>query len=185
MIATVASAVTGDYFLQPKYLIFSAPFALLFIADSASALNKRWMKQALAGLAGLLFGIAIVHYWTPSEYGRKENWREAALLLRSDAEHHNLLVTLKENYPLLFYYAPPLRDVRYTVSMPLNRMAEGFLQEAVINPRTVNYLYWDTMQNQLDPQNQLPKVLDQMRGNHTIRQLNPRLKIYSWSRPPK
>ena len=187
IIAAFASAVTSQYFLQPKYLIFCAPFLLLMVLDAALTLKSARLRQSIAILGIFVFLIAYMHYSNPAAYGRKENWREAALFLSQEVNDESGIVIIGNEH--LTYYAPALKSAIIDFDIPqfpltANSPDSARLRGQCKDKQTLFYLNWETIQNLKDPRNYLITALDQMNGEHTVYPLNPRLKIFIWKRPP-
>jgi uncharacterized membrane protein len=188
LIAAFASAATGQYFLQPKYLIFSAPFVFLLILDSGLLLKSIRLRQIVAVMGIAIFMIAYTHYSNPEEYGRKENWREAARFLSNSINEKSGILLLSNGY-MLSYYAPELKSAFIDLAesqspLTANSLDPVRLRKQLIGKQTLFYVYWDTIQNLKDPDNYLITALDRLTGEHTVYSLNPRLKIYIWKMPP-
>ncbi|RQV96571.1 hypothetical protein EH220_05505 [bacterium] len=188
IIAASASFVTGKYFLQPKYLIFAAPFLFLVIIESARAFRALRARWTVAGLGALVFLIAFAHYSHPERFGRKENWREAARFLTEQADGESAVLALSPPF-LLNYYAPALKPEITFVSPPANPALPSIpeteqLRIIIDNNSMIYYVYWDISQNRYDPRNHLISALDNLIGEHSVYSLNPRLKIYIWKPPP-
>ncbi|MBK6766596.1 MAG: glycosyltransferase family 39 protein [bacterium] len=180
-LATLACLVTGKYFLQPKYLIFSAPFALLFIALAFDDLRNVRAKQVIAGLGALIAMLSLTHYWQPDKYGRKENWRTAAEIMSTTIGDTNALVLLPGPYRLLRYYAPGIESSWDQVDVVGNETAaRSRLHELASTKQYVYYIRHDVVQNTGDPDDLLIQYLDQSGRPHTVTQLNPRFKLHRW-----
>jgi hypothetical protein len=188
LIAAFASAATGQYFLQPKYLIFAAPFSLLLILDAVLFLKSICLKQVVVCLGIVVFFVAYMHYSNPKEYGRKENWCGAARFLSESVTDHSGVLMLGSKF-LLTYYASDLESVFFELDDPQFPLTAKALNPANLRKQLGNieilfYPYWDTVQNLKDPRNCLVAAMDELTGEHTIYSLNPRLKIYIWKMPP-
>jgi hypothetical protein len=189
LLASLASAVTGQYFLQPKYLIFSAPFVLLLILDAALSLKPILLRRSVMVMGLAIFLIAYAHYSNPKEYGRKENWKGAANFLSEHIDERSGILMLGHKF-LLTYYAPELQPAFVdldSVQYPLGKYSldSARMRKLLTDKQTLFYPHWDTVQNLKDPENQLTAILDRLAGEHTVYSLNPRLKIYIWKTPPK
>jgi len=184
IIATLASTATGKYFLQPKYLIFSLPFALLFIALTYEEIRNGLGRHALATLAVVIFAISMVHYWQPQDHGRKEDWRTAAEVLSTSVGEQDALVLLPGHYRLLTYYAPGI-DKRWEQLEMDSRANESIqrLNDLASSKRHVYYLRHDVVQNLRDPQDRLIETMNDSGMPLSVTQLNPRFKLYRWGKP--
>ncbi len=181
IIATLASVATGKYFLQPKYLIFSVPFALLFIAVAFDDLRNIYGRKMMAVLGSLLAFIALAHYWEPIEHGRKENWRTVAEVLSTSMNDSTAFVVLPGHYRLLTYYAPGIEKQWEQIDVQANAAgAERRLAELAQSKRDIYYLRHDVVQNLRDPDDKLITVLNRSGRPLSVTQLNPRFKLYRW-----
>lgn len=180
-LATIACVVTGKYFLQPKYLIFSTPFALLFFALAFDDLRNARARQMIAGLGAVIAILSLTHYWQPEKYGRKEDWRTAAEIMSTTVGDTNALVLLPGPYRLLRYYAPGIKESWVQVDIlndPTN--AQARLSELTATSQYVYYIRHDVVQNIADPEDKVVAILDQSGKPRTVTQLNPRFKLYRW-----
>jgi uncharacterized membrane protein len=188
LIAVFASIATGKYFLHPKYMVFSAPFLLLLLIESARAFKSIRIRWSIAGLGIIVLLIAYVHFLRPDAYGRKENWREAASFLTKHATEDKSILVFNHQYLLLYYNpdierkllkitAPEKPDAMYSTEMEA-------LRSTVSGKKNIFYIYWDTAQNYFDPHNHLLTALNKLVGEHALYSLNPRFKIYMWTLPP-
>jgi uncharacterized membrane protein len=181
LIATVASAVTDKYFLQPKYLIFSVPFALLFIAVAFDDLRNPRGRQALAVMGTLIVMVALLQYWQPRKYGRKENWKAAAEVLGTAVGDSNAIVLLPGHYRLLTYYAPGIEDRWEQIDLQQDSAAAAArLTELAAQKRYLYYLRHDVVQNLRDPKDLMISTLNRTGKPLSVTQLNPRFKLYRW-----
>ncbi len=184
LLAAIASLVTHKYWLQPKYLIFSAPFALLFIAQAYLAIERVVLRKVVVLFALGIWIIALVHFWQPAEYGRRENWREAAHVLQEDINNESALVLLPGSYRLLTYYQPELEGWWITVLPPDSAVQaaafEADVRAKLAGKRTIYYLRQDVVQNTRDPRDLLPLTLDNLGTRAGRVQFNPRFQLYRW-----
>ena len=178
---------THQYWLQPKYIIFVAPFALLFIALAWESMTRRWLRVVTltAGLIVLLF--ALLHYWNPEQYGRREDWRGLSTELRRDMTPASALLVVPGGYGMIGYYWPE-GTKRYDVVTvkPLSEVTPGFiesLRERLRGKSDVYYVRFDTQQNLEDPADVLPQALNCLGARRTVTQYNPRLRLYHWDLP--
>jgi 4-amino-4-deoxy-L-arabinose transferase-like glycosyltransferase len=187
ILAFFASAVTGQYWLQPKYVIFVIPFAVLFLAASYLALNRSWARHAALLLGAAVMVVAYVHFLDPSHYGRRENWRGMSTYVRSHFTSGSALLVLDGGYSLFTHYWPQVADVWQIVRVPKeNEPASEFAEDlcARLNGKgDVYYLWHDVRQNTADRNNLLLKSLDSIGQNREVVQFNPRFKLYHWSLP--
>jgi uncharacterized membrane protein len=180
LLATIASAATGKYFLQPKYMIFSTPFALLFIALTYEAIKNTRARQVFTGLGIVICTIALSHFWNPEQYGRRENWRGAAEILSSSLENSGGLVLLPGHYRLLEYYAPGISKNWLQIDPAGSKDLPAELSQYLRGKERVYYLRHDVVQNLRDPKDELLALLDERGRNRTAVQLNPRFLVYRW-----
>lgn len=180
-LATAACLVTGKYFLQPKYLIFSTPFALLFVALAYDDLRNVRARQIVAALGMLIALISLTHYWQPEKYGRKENWRTAAEIMSTTVGESSALVLLPGPYRLLRYYAPGIESEWNQLDVLGNEAeARTRVTDLASLHQYVYYIRHDVVQNLADPQDKLIAFLDQTGKPRAVTQLNPRFKLYRW-----
>lgn len=183
-IAFAATAATGQNWLQPKYIIFVTPFALLFIAQSYLALAARWLRALTMLLWIAVVTIALLHFWNPREYGRRENWRGAADYLRHELTEQSALVIIRGTNSLFNYYSPDLRQravVLEIPSLPAPTLPYSFLLRTQLADYTnVYYLWYDIAQNSNDRFNILPAALDKIAERQEAVQFNPRLRVLHW-----
>jgi hypothetical protein len=188
LLAFIACVVTHKYWLQPKYVIFSAPFALLLIAESYLALSPAILRRATAALGIAVCAIALIHFWTPTEYGRREDWRGAAYSLRARINGDTRLVLLGKDYSymLLTYYWPEVQkkwslvDVPENLSKPSREFDESLRDQLQTRGwQHVYYLWSDIRRNESDPHDVLLQAVKYLGGNavDSIR-YNPRLVLY-------
>lgn len=180
LLATVASIVTGKYFLQPKYLIFSLPFALIFLAVGFEDLRSAVARKTIIALSAVVFAIAMVHYWQPATYGRKENWRAAAEVLDTAIGDQNALVLLPGPYRLLSHYAPGIEQRWEMLDVHGDSTAPHRLAELAATKRDIYYLRYDVIQNLRDPQDKMIEYLNRTGKPFSVSHLNPRFKLYRW-----
>ena len=185
LLALAASLITHKYWVQPKYLIFAAPFALLFIAQAYLAIERIPLRKMTVILSLAVLVIALVHFWQPDEYGRRENWRLAAHILREDLNGESALLLLPGSYRLLEYYAPEVEQKALVVRPPQAATKAGEFEQDVeaklLGKREVYYLRHDVVQNLRDPRDLLPMALDNLGTRATVIRLNPRFQLMRWN----
>jgi mannosyltransferase len=187
VLALLATAVTRQYWLQPKYIIFVAPFALLLLAVGYLEIQRTWLRRATALFTAAVWVIALLHYWNPQEYGRREDWRSAAHLLRESMTPRSALVVVTGGYGLLTYYWPAAPSRWQMVYVPNMRSPSAHfvysLQERLKGRSDVYYLWYDIQQNALDPRDVLLHSLDHIGTRLGVYHFNPRFKLYHWRLP--
>jgi len=186
-LAFIASAVTGQYWLQPKYIIFVAPFAVLFLAASYLALHALWVKRAVVVLGAAVLVVAYAHFLDPQHYGRRENWRDMSRYVRAHLTPESTLLILDGAHPLFAYYWPQVADVWQPVHVPREEALAGEFKEdlraRLACKRDVFYLWHNVRRNTADPADLLLRSLDRLGQNREVVQFNPRFKLYHWSLP--
>lgn len=188
LIAAAASFMTGKYFLQPKYLIFSAPFLLLLLIESTRALRAMSIRWSIAGLSALIVAVAFVHFTHPERYGRKENWRDVAHYLESEIRGNDIILTFRR-LPQIKYYSEEAGRKMLVVEAPeqansLTPLEKEKLSTIARDHDEIYFINWDTNQNAYDPHDHLPAALDRLIGEHAVRIFNPRMQIFVWKPPP-
>jgi uncharacterized membrane protein len=184
LLALLASAVTRQYWVQPKYVIFSAPFVLLLIADAYCDMSSVILRRVTAALGTAVLVIALLHFWSPQEYGRRENWREASQLLKSRLKPNSALVLVSGSYGMLTYYWPEVRDQWQIINVPdIPRPSADYvndLRRRLSGKQEVFYLWNNVFKNESDPGNVLMHSLDLVGTRIGTVQLNPRFKLFQW-----
>jgi uncharacterized membrane protein len=179
------SIITNQYWLQPKYIIFIAYPALLFVALGYIGLSSAWWRRLAALVAIVVCVIALTHFWDTQHYGRRENWREAARTLERELTPTSVIVAPCEGYTLLSYYWPPVKDHWQQIPIPpVNRPTREFLEHLhtrVGAAARVYYLWYDAAQNASDPHNLLRLGMDYIGLRQRVTPFNPRLRLYEWS----
>jgi hypothetical protein len=185
LIAFIASLVTHKYWLQPKYLIFSAPFALLFIALAYRSIGNGLLRRFTALSAVFVLAIALLHFWNPQDYGRRENWREAANVLTESLDDQSALVVLPGSFSLLKYYAPSLDNRWIILRPPSSPEKAGAFEDSVradlAGKREVYYLRYDVAQNLRDPRDLVLLALDNWGTRAGTLKFNPRFRLLRWT----
>jgi mannosyltransferase len=187
ILAFIASAVTGQYWLQPKYIIFVVPFAVLFLAASYLALDARWLKRAVMILGAAVLLVAYVHFLDPQHYGRRENWRGMSTYVRAHLARESALLILDGAHPLFAYYWPQVVDVWQAVHVPREKELAGDfpdeLRARLSGKRDVFYLWHSVRRNTADPTDLLLRSLDRLGQDREVVPFNPRFKLYHWLLP--
>ena len=184
-LALIATLLSHKYWLQPKYLIFSTPFALLFVALAYRALETAWLRRALTLAGAAILAVALLHFWDSAHYGRREDWRGMTAYLQKQYEPSSALLAFPGNYGLLAYYWPECRSLLRLADVP---RAESYSEEETSRLRArlssrqrVFYIRWDTVQNLRDPGDALPRALDEIAAAPAqIISFNPRFALYEW-----
>jgi hypothetical protein len=181
LLAFAACAVTKQYWLQPKYVIFSAPFALLFVAEAYVAISPAFLRRGVAVLGGAVCLIALIHFWTPTQYGRREDWRGAAVTLRARMTPNSVLLLAPGGYGLLNYYwpeAPQYWRIVNPDSVDHVIVPNDFDGPKHHGPTFYNYLWSDIRRNDGDPQDRIRKRFMSCTSDVDSVQFNPRFKLY-------
>jgi hypothetical protein len=185
ILALIASSVTGQNWLQPKYIIFVVPFAVLFLAASYRALNARWVKRAVVVLGAAALVVAYAHFLDPQHYGRRENWREMSHYVRAHLAPESALLILDGAHPLFAYYWPPVKEIWQPVHVPKEKELAGEFREnlraRLAGKREVFYLWHSVRRNTSDPTDLLLRSLDGLGHDREMVQFNPRFKLYRWT----
>lgn len=184
-LALIATLLTQKYWLQPKYLIFSTPFALLLVARAYRALETAWLRRALMLAGAAMLIIALLHFWDSAHYGRREDWRGMTEYLQKQYEPSSALLALPGTYGLLAYYWPECRNILQLADIPRGKSYSeeeiARLRARLSSKRRVFYIRWDTVQNLSDPHDALPRVLDEIAAAPAqVTQFNPRFALYEW-----
>jgi hypothetical protein len=185
LLALIAAALTGKNWLQPKYLIFSAPILLLALAFSWLWLNRRWKRIAVAACSLLVIGIALAHFYDTEHYGRREDWRGAARILDRELGAESKLVLTQGTWWLLDYYAPATKFFRtpefVPPQTPKNDLAFVVAMRRELAGMTyAYYLRIDTFQNDVDPFDHVPETMDMLGSRVETLRLNPRVELMKW-----
>jgi hypothetical protein len=191
-----AMVLTGMYFPHPKYMVASAPFALLLITATYLDIESRLERWLVAVLGLAVFAIAIVHFNQPAKYGRREDWRGAAAFLSSAMNDDSMLLRLggrdrpfaepSQERPrsLLDYYGPGLRRRSRHLAPPRpGAPAAAFvpaLTRLSAGKRDVYYVWSETSRNRYDPSDLLLAAARTAFTEERKLPLNPRLAVYQW-----
>lgn len=187
ILAFAACVISHKYFLQPKYLIFAAPFALLLIALCYYQIEHKVWRRSVAAVGIFIAAVALQHFNQPQDYGRREDWRSAARILAAQLDEHTALVLIPGGYSLLRYYAPGIAPNVIYLDSPLGAEPPSFLNHVkseIEGRREVYYLRHDTSQNLSDPQDVTMRTLDQLGRRVFALKLNPRFRLYRWKLSP-
>jgi uncharacterized membrane protein len=187
ILAFIASAVTKQYWLQPKYVIFIAPFTLLLIVVCYQALASVWLRRITAILGLGVFIIAYAHFLDTQHFGRRENWKDTAAYLRTHWTAESAVLVLDGHHLLLDYYWPEGHDLCQVIHVPktaqLSMALADDLRARLTGKRDVVYVWNDIRQNVDDPRNLLVSTLDTIGQNRELIQFNPRNRVYRWTLP--
>ncbi len=189
ILAFVASMITQQYWLQPKYVIFSAPFALWLIALGFCDLPGRLLKLFTTLVGAAVIAVSLAHFWSPEFYGRRENWRDTASYLRDHMTPQSVVLVVPGTYRLLDYYwpdAPRYREAIFVpdVAGPVTPFVHR-LRSHLEGKTDIYYLWFDIRQNIADPRDMLLHSLDYLGVRSQTRNFNPRLKLYHWRLEPQ
>jgi mannosyltransferase len=196
LVSFLAVIVLGRDFIHPKYMSSTAPFLLLLVTAAYLAISRPVNRLIVALAGAAVCGIAIVHFNQPEKYGRREDWRGAAGMLRSVLDDDSTLLWLgNANSPsrlslreppqsLWEYYAPDLFPRIRVVPIPgpaaTVHDVEPILAPLVSGKRGVYYLWSEIGANVTDPHDVLVKAARETLGRENVTQLNPRLVLYRW-----
>jgi hypothetical protein len=188
-LASALTVITKQYWLHPKYVIYVVPFVLLVIAEGYVALASRAQEIAAAAGAAVVIAVALVRFWQPQSYGRREDWRGAARILEREATRDDALIVLVRNdYDLLRYYWPEASRHWALVEPPMDARGEAafadLVARVVAGKRHVFYVRWDTIQNDQDPLDLVLSSMAKLGAAEPAVQLNPRLIVASWRLEP-
>ncbi|HEY3295169.1 MAG TPA: glycosyltransferase family 39 protein [bacterium] len=183
LLAFAACVVTKQYWLQPKYVIFSAPFALLLIAEGYLALTSTMLRRTTAVLGVAVCVVALAHFWNPRHYGRREDWRGAAQTLMERVGPEAPLLLLPGNYALLNYYSPEAAHRGEIVDVARVTQRPESLAE-MYHGKQIYYLWNDIRRIESDPDDLvLRSLIQQFGAPRDVTQFNPRMKLYHWTLP--
>lgn len=188
LLALAASVVTKQYWLQPKYVIFTVPFLLLLIAESLLAIRQIWIRRAAILLGMCVMAVAFVHFLNPVHFGRRESWRDVVQFAEHHAEPETAFLFLANLHPLLSYYGTDAENTWQLVRVPKEReLYPAFrngLAKRFADQRNIYYLWWDVSQNLNDPRNDVLKVFDEIGQRREVIVYNPRFRLFHWSMKP-
>jgi len=190
---------TGKNFIHPKYMVFSAPFLPLLFTASYFATERRWLKAVMGVFGACVFAVALVHFNQPEQYGRREDWRGAALFLRTElVDQRAILLRLgsagsAEQPPhregaapqsLWEYYAADLFERTRIISLPRPDVSAsdlaGTVQRLTSGKRDVYYLWSEIGRNFDDPGDVVLAAARETLVDEQKRQFNPRFILYHW-----
>ncbi len=186
-------------FVHPKYMVFCAPFLLLFVAAAFLSMTRR-AERWLVGVSGaVVFGIAFAHFNDPRDYGRREDLRGVASLLRPALKPGSVVLWLgnhtapgpmtKNSRPLSIweYYGADLFPYIRLIGLPRPDAAPDDLaptiEQLTAGKREIYYVWLEIARNTDDPRDVILSELRQRLGSPQRTQLNPRLVVYRWSAP--
>jgi uncharacterized membrane protein len=192
ILASALTVVTKQYWLHPKYVIYVAPFVLLFVAEGWVLLERAPLRVAAALSSVVVVAVALSRFWRPREFGRREDWRAAAEVLKKETADPNVaLVMLRHPYGLLQYYWPDAREHWNLIEPPALQTDQAGLDaiaasitKAAEGKKKVVYLRWDTIQNDLDPGDLVVKDASKVGDAEPPQELNPRLFVDAWDVHP-
>lgn len=178
-VSFASAAMTGRNFVHPKYMVFSAPFLAAAVAAGFLALGRRtYLVVGVMGAAALL--VAYVHFLEPDRYGRREDWRGAAMHLRGAMRADSELWLLgrepaapctgRAPTTLWEYYAPDLCSRTLYVMPPAPGAGRGDLF----------YLWSEVARNFEDPHDTVLAAARAAFAGEERLQLEPRLVLYHW-----
>jgi uncharacterized membrane protein len=188
LLAYALTIATKQYWLHPKYVIYVAPFVLLMVAEGWLLIERLPLRLAAAVSSVLVTMVALSRFWRPHEFGRREDWRAAAEVLKSETSDPAVaLVMLRHPYSLLQYYWPEAHDHWNLVEPPSMQTDQAGLDaiatsiaKAAAGKKRVIYLRWDTIQNDLDPGDLVVQDVSRIGDPQPAQELNPRLYVDAW-----
>jgi len=196
VVSFAAVLATGKDFIHPKYMVFSAPFFLFFVAAGFLAIPLRPARYAAAAAGLLVCAVSILHFNEPWQYGRRESWREAAEYLRTRVDGDSVVLLLgQEKAPKRLVASPSPRSVwEYYAGdlFPWVRLlpvpdgartaddAAPFVLHATAGKHRVFYVWSEIMANVYDPRDSVIAAARAKFGEESRTQFNPRLAVYSW-----
>lgn len=187
LLAAVLTFATHQYWIHPKYVIFVEPFFLLAVTEGMCGLRRSFARTGAALAYGVVCAIALSRFWRPSEFGRREDWRGAARLLEHEVDDKSVIVLLKNSYGLLSYYWPDASKHWVMLDVPAHARDAGVLVpelgRMLAGKKRVLYVRWDTIQNEQDPRDLLPKALSLVAVSEQRVQFDPRLAVAAWRLP--
>ena len=199
LVSFLAVTVLGRDFIHPKYMSPTAPFFLLFIVAAYLAISRPFNRLIVAVTGVAVCGIAVLHFNQPEKYGRREDWRGAANLLRTELDDDSTLLLLgnANSSPTMTAHQPPtslweyyaadtFRYVR-VVSIPgPNVTAQELapiLRSLISGKRHIYYLWSEIGANVIDPHDVLVRTARNALIGERVTQFNPRLVLYRWDAP--
>ena len=183
----VLAWIAQKNFSHHKYLIFLLPQVLLLFAWGFQGLRLRSLQIATGLLYSFLIGLALFHFYAdPVHFGRRTNWRDAAMYLKEHLDKEVSLVLFEDtSYNYLNYYSYGTRPFWIRVKVPTDsdRVTgyASYLRGKLAHTHVVYYLREDDKQNTLDPKDVIPKALRMISTDEQFIPYNRRLQLYKWN----
>ncbi|MFA5146533.1 MAG: glycosyltransferase family 39 protein [Candidatus Omnitrophota bacterium] len=114
----------------PRYLFPALPFYAALISCGLSGVRNRVFKTACILVIIASSGYSLFNYYTGREYHNNiylDPWREVASYIRDNIREGDIIVTVRPNMPLLYYYGKTDRQLFYTISFSLKKEMQGFV----------------------------------------------------------
>lgn len=198
LISFVAALIMGRNFVHPKYMVFCAPFLLLFFVAGFLALPRRWERWGAGIGAFLVFSVAFAHFNQPRSFGRREDLRGVAELIRPAIKDDTLVLWLgsrtapgpmqrnAQPQSIWEYYGADLFPQVRLVGLPKSDATPEDVAAVVaplVEGRNDVYFVWlEIARNTDDPGDLVLSALTNRLGKGERVQLNPRLIVYHWGR---
>jgi uncharacterized membrane protein len=184
ILAFVASVITKQYFVQPKYVIFVAPFALLFIAQIYLSFHFVALRRALTVVGVVVVTIALIHFNDAHDYGRREDWKGVAEVLKTELTTETPLVIHGQRLAMLRYYYPEAPNYFLSVRPPLpGETSEAYASRLLKEFKGVKEVYYVRSDIALQD-NQWKDVVvsahDLLGKRMGVVKFTPRMKLYHW-----
>ena len=178
------TAATGLYLLMPKFLIYAVPFGLCMLAEAYMALEAAKVRWLLTACGVAIAAVALLHFWTPQLYGRRENWKDLAAMLRAAQGPGTQIVLLPGSHGSLDYYWEGALEHARIIAVPAapDSAFASAVRETVNGKRDIYFVRYDIVQFERDPHDRLLKTLDSFGLRKDVVQYNPRLLCYHWHR---